>query len=66
MENENKIEDTVNGIKKRRSKVCNCIFFKSTGMPLGGCKHPSARQPCLNYYIDECDRGKSRFVKNTA
>ena len=40
---------------KRRCKVCNCKYFKSTGRPFGGCKHPNAVNACLKYYIDECD-----------
>ena len=46
---------------KKRCKVCNCKYFKSTGRPYGGCKHPKAVNACLKYYIDECDMAERRY-----
>lgn len=49
--------------KKRKSKACNCLFFRSTGNVFGGCKHPKYRRACIETYLDDCQEGVSRFRK---
>jgi hypothetical protein len=45
----------------RRAKTYwACRFYKRTGAPFGGCKHPKATSACLNHYIDECEKSERR------
>ena len=46
---------------KRKAKASGCKYFKSTGAPFGGCKHPDAHNACLNHFIDECKMGKRKY-----
>jgi len=39
---------------------CNCVYYKSTGAPFGGCKHPDSKTAC----IYGCQHYASRNTKD--